>query len=169
MLGQSLWILAMVSLPLTILSMRMKTDVFPPSAYVFFLRFVHFYVFLFATTYIFVFDNQKLDALFLFYCCFLVIHWYVLGDCLLNLWERQHYKKDVPNIYLYTIFGQYTPDVMLIAGIFLIINFIVVIMRQRQLSYRMRILIAVAIIPISIYQLRRQYNLNYTVRHSLFS
>jgi hypothetical protein len=37
-------------------------------------------------------------------------------------------------------------------------------MRQEQLSDHLRIFILIVIIPMSIFQIRRQYNLDYTVR-----
>lgn len=161
----SFGILASVSVVLALISMQFKKRIFPPNLYVFILRFVHFFVLLFAISYIFIFRGNDLDGLFIFYSVFLVVHWQILGDCVVNIWERQHYNKSVPNIYLYTIFGDYTNDIMIIAGLLVMINYIIVIMRQKILPYNLRIIIIVASFIIAILQLRRQYKLDYTVKH----
>lgn len=164
-LATSLIILTSISVILALLSMQFKTHLFPPDLYVFVLRFLHFFAWLAAVTYIFLFQGRRYDGLFIAYCIFLIVHWSLLGDCILNLWEGRHYQKHVPNIYLYTIFGRHTNIAMIISGLFVIAGAVVVIMRQNWLSYRLRVSAVFATLLIALFQLRRQYYLDYTVKY----
>lgn len=161
-LAVSIAILASFSIIFAVISMQLKPKMFPPDAFILLLRSIHFFVFLFATTYLFVFQGQQLDSLFIFYCLFLVIHHMVLGDCILNIWERQHYQKDVYNIYLYTFFGECTWNVIIASGIIVLINFIIVVMRQESLPRNLRILFILTSLPLAMFELYRNYNIDYS-------
>lgn len=165
MYAQTLLILAIASIALTILSTRMKTDVFPPSPYVFVLRFLHFFALLFVITYIFLFPQKTThDVIFISYCVLLIIHLGIFGDCILNLLERQHYQKDVPNIYLYTILDKYTREFMMLVISIVAIYVLLVLHRQKWLSSILRISLMFISVPIAAFVMYLQYKLEYEVR-----
>lgn len=162
---ESIVLLAVSSLVLAIISSHLMTHEFPPSLYIFIIRYLHFFIFLFAITYAFLFHNNTLDILFILYILFLVIHWELFGDCILNILESKYYQKNVPNIYLYTIFQKHTRKIMILAGSILIISFVIVLVRQWWVTPLLRVVLVFGCIPIALYQLNRQYTYDYSIQY----
>ena len=140
--------------------MHMKTDVFPPSPYVFLLRFLHFFAFLFAITYIFFFPQETpMDIVFICYCVLLIIQWVIFGDCILTILERRHYQNKVPNIYLHTIFGEAAREFIVFAIAVVAIYAIMVIHRQSWLPRTIRTSLIIISVPIALVVMYVQYKL----------
>jgi len=94
---------------------------------------------MFNVLYIFLFD-KRYDILYLVYTICLYGHWSFLNnECILNILEKQHFRTETTNIYLYIVFGDYTDFFLMITGVLSFINLIIVVNRQEYIPMHLKL------------------------------
>lgn len=155
-----------ISLSLTILSMvieRRRSLPKQPNVYIFCIRFIHFMTLLFLFFYIFAFDSQY-DILYIIFVVCVYGHWLCLNNqCLLSKLETDYYfgvigNRRIHNIYLWVFAGEYTRNLLLTLSILSIINFVVVILRQRWLHDNVKLAIIVLFFVYLSYMYKQRQN-----------
>lgn len=129
-----------------------------PNAKVLAVRFVHYIVVIFSTTYIFVFD-RSFDVFYVVFVFLMFAHWQLFNnECILNAVETSHYIEDYLfgsnpelNLYMRAIFRDLTKTVMIFCGIMVVSSIMYVLYRSTFIPTPTRIMIAVLYIAYVVY------------------
>lgn len=144
----------LVSLLITILSILRETFYpFMPTKptptdyiYIYTLRFIHFYLFIYTAYFLLFFDLNMFDMYIYLIVIFIVtVLWYIIESCMLSYLELSYYNIDLENTKttfhstFYSLFEDYTGIIMIISGILYLMN-VSVILYKCVLSIQYKLL-----------------------------